>query len=305
VTDKAKPLLKVAALIARYTPGSFKRLPYRLGPLTRWIRTALNRAAPQGLTEVDVAAGALAGARLSLDLQEEKDYWLGTYEPGMQAAIAHWIKPGTIAYDVGANIGYISLMLARAVGERGKVIAFEALPANVERLRRNLSLNPDGARVTVVQAAVCDRSGGAQFLVGPSDGMGKAAGSAGRQEGFNERISVPGITLDDFVFAQGNAAPQVIKMDIEGGEVLALPSMRRLLREARPTIMLEVHGSESAHAVWDELTAAGYLIRRMAAGYPVIHSVDGMDWKAYIVAIPHHDRADERLPGSSGGVSGT
>jgi len=77
---------------------------------------------------VQVAAGGLQGLRLSLDMQTEKDYWLGTYEPELQAAVADLVKPGMQVYDVGANIGYVSLLLARRVGAAGHVYAFEALP---------------------------------------------------------------------------------------------------------------------------------------------------------------------------------
>jgi len=64
-----------------------KRAVYRSPRLARLIRRGLNRAAPQGSAEVTVAAGGLAGMRLSLDLQSEKEYWLGTYEPELQPAI--------------------------------------------------------------------------------------------------------------------------------------------------------------------------------------------------------------------------
>jgi FkbM family methyltransferase len=244
----------------------------------------LNRAAPHGLTRITVAAGGLAGATLLLDLQEEKDYWLGTYEPELQSAVAELVQPGMVAYDVGANIGYISILLARRAGEKGQAFAFEALPDNLERLRQNLALNDLGALVQVVAAAVTDRSGAAQFLVGPSGGMGKAAGSAGRQAEYKQAISVAGLALDDFVYTQGNPAPQVVKMDIEGGEVLALPGMRRLLKEAHPLMLIELHGPEAARLVWDELSHSGYRICRMGAGYPTVDSVEALDWKAYIVA---------------------
>ena len=278
------PLLNVAAFVARITPVSFKRALYRFGPLARLIRGGLNRAAPHGLTRTAVAAGGLAGGTLLLDLQEEKDYWLGTYEPELQSAIAELAVPGMVAYDVGANIGYISILLARRAGEKGRVFAFEALPANLERLHRNLALNGLQTQVEVVEAAVADRSGPVQFLLGPSGGMGKAAGSAGRQTEYKQAISVAGLALDDFAYAQGNPAPQVVKMDIEGGEMLALPGMRRLLREAHPLMLIELHGPEAAHVAWDELSQAGYRICRMEAGYPTVDSMEALDWKAYIVA---------------------
>src|SRR3990172_11998431 len=216
------------------------------------------------------------------------------------------MRPGMVAYDVGANIGYVSLMLARAVGAGGRVYAFEALPANLERLGENLALNGMQSTVRVVPAAVTDRSGPVQFLVGPSGGVGKVAGSAGRRSlDYSEQMRVNGIALDAFLYADGNYAdgnyadgnhadgnyadgnyadgnyadgnyadgnyadgnyadgnyadgnppPQVVKMDIEGGEVLALPCMRRLLREARPLLFLELPGPEAARVASDILTS--------------------------------------------------
>jgi FkbM family methyltransferase len=280
-----KLLLSLATWIARITPAPIQQALYRLGPLSRLIRAGLNRAAPHGYSRVQVAAGGLAGMTLVLDLQEEKDYWLGTYEPELQAAVAELVRAGTVAYDVGANIGYISLLLAKAVGEGGQVYAFEALPANVERLRANLSLNSMERRVQVVEAAVIDRSVPVQFLVGPSGGMGKAAGSAGRQRDYSQSISISGLALDDFVLAQGHPPPQVVKMDIEGGEVLALPGLRQVLRQHHPILLLELHGPEAAHVAWDELSAAGYRLCQMSSGYPPVPSCEAINWKAYLVAM--------------------
>ena len=285
-------VLSLAALVARYSPPGLKRAFYRLPWLSRAIRRSLNRLAPHGLVVVQVAAGVLQGLKLRLNLQVEKDYWLGTYEPELQAAVLKFMRPGMVAYDVGANIGYVSLMLARAVGAGGRVYAFEALPANLERLGENLALNGMQSTVRVVPAAVTDRSGPVQFLVGPSGGVGKVAGSAGRRSlDYPEQMRVNGIALDAFVYADGNYAdgnppPQVVKMDIEGGEVLALPGMRRLLREARPLLFLELHGPEAARVAWDILTSAGYRLCRMAPGYASVSAVEALDWKAYLVALP-------------------
>lgn len=279
------PLLSFAAWTARWLPMPIKRGLYQFRPLAGLLRSALNRAAPHGFSPVMVAAGGLQGLKLSLDLQEEKDYWLGTYEPDLQAAVADLVQPGMVVYDVGANIGYISLLLARRVGAAGHVYAFEALPANLKRLHLNLELSGLSDRVTVVAAAVVEKKRLVRFLVGPSSGMGKAAGSAGRQDViYSQTLELNGLSLDDFVYADGNPPPQVVKMDIEGGEVLALPGMSRLLVEAHPLILLELHGPEAARLVWDMLYAAGYRLCQMAPGYPQIPSLEVLDWKAYLVA---------------------
>lgn len=280
-------LLSLAAWMARILPMPVKRGVYRIRPLARWIRGALNRAAPQGLAQVQIAAGGLEGVSMYLDMQNEKDYWLGTYEPDLQAAIEAWVQPGMVAYDVGANVGYVSLLLARRVGPQGKVFAFEALPSNLKRLRSNLALSGMQAQVQVVPGAVVEGHRAVRFKIGPSDDMGKAEGSAGRQDvTYWHTIDMQGFSLDDFVFAQGNPPPQVVKIDIEGGEVLALPGMQRLLTEVCPRILLELHGPEAGKVAWETLTAHAYRVYLMQAGYPSVPSLDALGWKAYIVALP-------------------
>jgi len=279
-----KMLLALAAFAARVLPSAWVQAIYRCKPLARLLRGGLNRAAPHGLSEVKIAAGDLKGFSLQLDMQVDKDYWLGTYEPDLQSALRVLVPAGAVAYDVGANIGYVSLLLAKAVGGAGRVFAFEALPANVAQLRRNVELNAMQARITVVPRAVTGGAGRVRFLVHASGGMGKAAGSAGRADDYQGEIEVECLSLDEFVYGQGNPPPQVVKMDIEGGEVLALPGMSRLLADAHPLMLMELHGPESSRAAWQALTAAGYEIRWMQAGFPPVPSLEAMGWKAYIVA---------------------
>jgi FkbM family methyltransferase len=283
----SKPALRLTAWIARLLPPQVKQAIYRSPALAGALRSILNRAAPREMSEIEVAAGGLTGMTLSLDLQREKDYWLGTYETDLQQAIRDWIKPGMIAYDVGASIGYIALLLALAVGESGHVFAFEALPANVERLERNLYLNRMTSRVTAIPSAVIDRTGSARFLVGPSNATGKAQGSSGRLENqSSQAFEVAGLCLDDFVFRQGKPPPDFVKMDIEGGEVLALPGMMRVIQEIAPLLFLELHGPESSRQAWSILVSQGYKIYRMHPGYPEVKSVLELDWKAYLLGVP-------------------
>ena len=228
----------------------------------------------------------MKGYFLNLDMQTEKDYWLGTYELDLQTSLRELVKPGMVAYDVGANIGYISLMLAHLVGIQGKVFSFEALPSNIIRWQENISLNGLSGRTHITHAAVTDKQSAIGFLVHASGGMGKVIGSAGREESYQEEIEVPGISLDDFVFNLKNPAPALIKMDIEGGEVLALPGMRQVLSEVQPVLLMELHGQESIRVSWEILTNTGYRICRMKPGFPVVQSIQELDWKSYLVAFP-------------------
>jgi FkbM family methyltransferase len=286
LADKDNFLFMAAAWAAHVLPEPVKRTFYKIPFLARLIRGSLNAAAPKGIAEVTIAAGILEGLNMALNLHTEKDYWLGTYEPDLQAAVSQIIKPGMVVYDIGANIGYISLMAARLVEKQGNIFSFEALPANIARLNQNLALNSLLERVRVIHAAVVDKAGEVCFLTHASGAMGKALGSAGRDEHYTQTIKVQGIALDDFVYILGNLPPAVIKLDIEGGEGMALAGMKHLLKEARPLLLIELHGEEAARQVWDCLKAASYTLRSMRKGAAAIRSLSELDWKAYVIAVP-------------------
>lgn len=280
--------IHIVSIITRILPNGIKKRLYRLGPLSNGIRMILNRISPVGLSEVTIAAGAIKGMRMELDMQSEKDYWLGTYELELQHGIEQKVQSGWIAYDVGANIGFFSLLFGKTVGENGKVFSFEPLPTNLERLHKNLYLNNLQTSVVVLPYAVVDETKEIKFLIGSSGAMGKAAGSGGREDTslYHDAIYVPGISLDDFVYKEKNPLPKVIKMDIEGGEVLALEGMTHLLKEARPLIFLELHGPTAAKVAWNSLNKEGYRFCEMSAGLPPITSVEQINWKSYLVALP-------------------
>jgi len=281
-------ILSFAGFLAQVLSQSSKRALYRNKPIANLIRKGLSRAAPEGLSEVTIAAGDNKGMHMLLDLKVEKDYWLGTYEPELQAAISDLVNPGQIVYDIGANIGFITLLFTKRIGGEGHVYAFEAMPANVTRLIHNIELNALDEMVTIIQAAVQDQSGKARFLVAPSTGMGKVNGSAGRASvAYEESIQVEGISIDDFIEETGNLLPDIVKIDIEGGEVLALPGMVKLLHAHHPILLIELHGNEAAQVTWDHLKQENYRICRMEPEYPRVNKIQDLDWKSYLVAFPN------------------
>jgi FkbM family methyltransferase len=268
-------------------PASIKGSLYTNPTLSGILRSSLNFVMPEGLTTVTVSSGRFIGLRMKLELQSEKDYWLATYEPELQAAIYDLTQPGQIIFDLGANIGFISLLFADRVGSNGHVYAFEALPDNVTRLQQNVDLNEFQDRVTVIQTAVLDRSRQANFLVGPSHGTGKVEGAIGRTTlKYGSSIQVPGISIDEFVYQCENPVPDIIKIDIEGGEIFALLGMQQLLNEHNPIVFLELHGPEAARKSWELLSEKKYRICEMTQNYDQVFDVADLDWKSYLVAFP-------------------
>jgi len=201
-----------------------------LNILGRWAagRFLLARRAP---VEVDGHRLHLAGERApSLSLATA--LLEGGYEAATRQTIERLLPGGGTFLDVGAHVGFYSLVAARRAGPEGRVFAFEPEPDNFRLLRKNVAENGYD-NITAIPAAVCDRSGRAEMFVSR---QGNDRHSLFRNPGspLEERAeSVDTTTLDDFAAALGWPAIDLIKMDIEGAEPLALSGMQRLLERSQ------------------------------------------------------------------------
>ena len=128
--------LRALGFVARLIPRRVALALYRVAPLARAVRALVNMTAPSGYHEVRVIHGPLAGCRLCLDLKLEKYLWLGTYEPWVQDALVRHLTPGMHAWDVGAYIGYHTLLMDRLLGS-SRVVAMEPDAANRARGKRS------------------------------------------------------------------------------------------------------------------------------------------------------------------------
>jgi FkbM family methyltransferase len=195
----------------------------------------------------EIAHGPMAGMRWRRRNCLPFWYHLGVYEPETSRFIAAHLKPGDTFWDLGANAGYHTLMAAREVGPTGRVIAVEPDPGTCEILREQLELNGIG-NCTIVQAAVSDRAGLTRLVRRASDPRGNALQQIDNPAIDNkvgDVVEVPSLTMDDL--SSQHPLPRLIKMDIEGAEVLALPGGRTFLSGAkRPErLLIAVHGEEA------------------------------------------------------------
>lgn len=226
--------------------------------LLRWTRANL---VPRSKVWVQIEHGLAQGLWMRLHLPEETFLWRGDHEPDVQALLAKFLKPGSIAYDVGSYVGFFALGMARVVGREGRIFAFEPDPENAARIREHIARNSPAAQIQVVEAAVWRATGerkvpyrrGHQVRSQggvEADGLKPVLASG-------EHILVTSISLDDFV-ASGNPAPQLLKIDVEGGETAVLSGAERLLAEHKPLIICEVHHAEAARWIDEWLGARGY-----------------------------------------------
>ena len=183
-----------------------------------------------------------SGISLKINTGEEigkRIYYYGKYEPEQEEALVQYLKPGAVFFDLGANIGVFSILGARG---RAKVYAFEPSRKVGRRLGENIKLNSEEHNITVVPAAVADKSGSLDFYETRDGNWG-----VGRIFDFNpsvqsEKYQVPVKSLDEFAREFGR--PDFIKIDIEGAEWLVLNGAKETLAKGSPTVLIEFHPRE-------------------------------------------------------------
>jgi len=186
-----------------------------------------NRLLPRGTNLRTVRFGIGRGAVVPIDFTRHTRLYLGLYEIELNRYLRTFCKPGVRAFDVGAQIGYDAIILARLT--RAPVLSLEADSDLATALVSTFAANDDVAGlISARQATVTRETGGADALA-----------------------------LDDIAFGEG-FAPGMIKMDIDGGEVEALRGATRILRDVRPHLIIETHSIELERDCGLLLGSAGY-----------------------------------------------
>ena len=225
-----KLFFEVVAYYLRNT--SIEKGRYRLLTLARPIGRKLGRTL--GKRKLRTRHGFM----MELDLCDwipQDIYLTGDFESTSSAIAKKLLKPGDTVVDVGANIGYFSLLFAHCVGNTGSVYSFEPVPALASKLEKNVELNHFG-QVIVSTIALSDHRGTARFYSGPEDNTGLSSLREPRQSSgsFDAELA----PFDDLV--KDSSAITLVKIDVEGAELQVLRGMERLLRNARPNLLLEV-----------------------------------------------------------------
>lgn len=247
------PQGRLAQLLLRYPSLAALRDMPMLGRCVSWLGAKL--VPRDSLTWVQVQSGPAQGLWLHLNPRTGKTYFEGGVEPEVQEALQQHLRAGMTLYDVGANIGFFSLLAARLVGKEGHVVAFEADPEIAARLREHVARNEFG-RITVEEKAVWSEPRTVFFArtdpaTSPDRGLGHVVASGG-----GDTIEVNAESLDDYTWT--HPLPDFLKCDAEGAEVEVFRGAERLLKEKRPGIICEMHSEENQRLLLEEFSRFGY-----------------------------------------------
>jgi FkbM family methyltransferase len=162
-------------------------------------------------------------------------FFKGTYEKERTEMFLKIIKEGDIFYDIGAHFGFYSLIASQIIGDKGKIYAFEPHPYNLKILRKHIELN-NITNVVIISAAVSDRPGKAKFAYGTGTGTGHLSEKGD--------IEVDTVSIDDLIQKKEILPPSIIKIDVEGAEILVLKGAWNTITLFYPVIFLAAHSTE-------------------------------------------------------------
>lgn len=215
-------LVKIVLTPICQIPGVF---PLVINPLLRKMNLGKN-----GLVQTKILGNKF---EVNLDDYTQRRAWLGVFEKREIRFIKQFLRTGDIAIDAGANIGLLTIPMARAVAGTGRVLAFEPIPQNIEHLRRNLHLN-NFQNVLVTQTALGD-SNDVIFLTDSHSSADKSTGFFHLTEDENQGIAVNQITLESALNNQieQQAPIRLLKIDVEGMEEKVLTGLGEWLQPQR------------------------------------------------------------------------
>jgi FkbM family methyltransferase len=207
----------------------------------------------------------LATAYLDLGGAQTFNMIRGVHEPMVQEAMRRVLRPGGVFWDVGANVGFHSLVGACLVGEEGQVVSVDPEEINVAAVTTNARINGLD-NITAIQAAATVRSEPVEILSVRYTLWTRLA-TVGDHPFERGRRTVRGLALDDLLDSDHLAPPDLVKIDVEGGELEVLQGMSGLLSTHRPALIVEMHGRTAAVA--EMLEGAGYELTNLEGPDPV------------------------------------
>jgi FkbM family methyltransferase len=231
---------KLASVPAHSLLGRIIRLPLRLLPANSVIR---------------IKTGVNKGFRWRVG-SGVHGYWIGNYEKEKQAVFDGLVKTGANLVDIGANAGFYTLAFSRITGSGGHVWAFEPYAANAASLLDHIKMNRL-SNVTLMQCAVGSRAGMSGFHVSDSNAMGALAED-------NSSYIVPTVTLDYLVQQNIIPIPDLVKMDVEGGESEVLEGAGRILEQQKTILQIALHGSGQGRRCMEILKRHNYQVYSLA-----------------------------------------
>lgn len=251
------------------------RMPGRKWLWENWIRKYLL------WRSLNFSVSADFGAKFNInisDIIQSYIYFFGTWEPTISSYLMSNLRPGDIFVDVGANIGYYSLLASHCVGPRGRVFAFEASPSIYSLLQKNLEAN-SATNVTAQNVAVVDERRQLSIFLAPGRNIGQSTTipQIAAQIDATFEATVAGFPLGDLIDVATFRAMRFIKIDVEGAEWIVVKGIQPILGllSDEAEILIEINSvaaekmGGSADELLDIFRRAGFSAYEIRNSYAV------------------------------------
>lgn len=244
--------------------------------------------------EVEASFGSVFRCRLP-DLIQSYILLFRVWEPDLTEFISSRLRRGDVFVDVGANIGYFTLLASRKVGPEGKVVAIDALPSNYAELVYNISLSANRDNVRPVNRAVSDSHGTLRVYAGRPHNLGHATTAPGQRKNLHFEATVPAAPLSDLLQTDEIRGARLLKIDVEGAEPSVLAGLGPFLEHCNPELEIVL---ELSPVWWTEpgLTPERVLAPLRAAGFNTYRMDNNyMPWRYLWPKAVRKPRRVERL----------
>jgi FkbM family methyltransferase len=203
------------------------------------------------------------------DLVQQTIFLEGAWDPTLSRLIESTLSPGDVFIDVGAHVGYFTLLAARRVTPGGTVISIEPNPFALEQLERNVERS--GLSNVLIERTACGESAGVVQLYLHAESNSSMASLYSGKASRAGAVEVACTTVDDLCRSHGVHRVKLVKIDVEGAELFVLRGMARVMKEMRPVIVVELHPRLLAevgtpiHEIEAFLENLGYVLEPMGA----------------------------------------
>ncbi|RZL55298.1 MAG: FkbM family methyltransferase [Pedobacter sp.] len=201
--------------------------------------------------------GPIKGMKLFTTFQISPRMMFGFDETWVSHLAKHYIKEGDIVYDIGAHIGYTSILFSNLVGKQGEVHAFELLPSVAKNyLEKTVNAN-QLSNIKVHAIGLADKKEEIDIYVGNT--MMGTLTEEGYESQSSEKCQID--TLDNYILTRQIAPPQVIKIDVERAEIACLKGAIETIKNFKPTLIIEFHNLQLLQAGYEILNTLGYQLQ--------------------------------------------
>jgi len=200
--------------------------------------------------------GLFKGIKLEINLKNQLALIFGSPEIHLQKTLKKYVTKNAVVFDIGANIGYVSIAISRLVGDNGKVFSFEAIPSTAVRCRRNLELNACN-NVQLTNKALSDKCEKVEFRIPDGGDTHPMASMVWHKNMSNVVILKVDSIAIDLVEQFKSLTPSFLKIDVEGSEGQVILGMQHMISRCQPIIFIEC-SKAGRHIVWDFLKSLNY-----------------------------------------------